>query len=60
MKGVAIIGSGHAGCNTAINLRRAGFSESIKIFSKEKYFPYHRPPLSKKFFKATLPEKKSC
>ena len=58
MKGVAIIGSGHAGCNTAISLRRAGFSESIKIFSKEKYFPYHRPPLSKNFFKGDLSEEK--
>jgi 3-phenylpropionate/trans-cinnamate dioxygenase ferredoxin reductase subunit len=56
MKGVVIIGSGHAGCNTAINLRRAGFSESIKIFSKENYYPYHRPPLSKKFFKGDLTE----
>ena len=56
MKGVAIIGSGHAGCNTAINLRRAGFLESIKIFSKENYYPYHRPPLSKKFFKGDLTE----
>ena len=56
MKGVVIIGSGHAGCNTAISLRRAGFSESIKIFSKENYYPYHRPPLSKKFFKGDLTE----
>ena len=51
MSGVVIIGSGHAGCNTAVNLRRSGFDKSIKIFTSESELPYHRPPLSKKFFK---------
>ena len=35
MSGVIIIGSGHAGCNTAINLRRSGYRDNIIIFSIE-------------------------
>ena len=56
MSEVLIIGSGHAGCNTALNLRRAGFTGKIKIFSHDSFFPYHRPPLSKKFFKNKVSE----
>ena len=51
MSGVLIIGSGHAGCSTAINLRRSGYEDKITMFSIEDEYPYHRPPLSKKFFK---------
>ena len=54
MSGVIIIGSGHAGCSTAINLRRSGYEDTIMIFSIENELPYHRPPLSKKFFKGDL------
>lgn len=54
MSGVIIIGSGHAGCSTAINLRRSGYEDAIIIFSIENELPYHRPPLSKKFFKGDL------
>ena len=54
MSGVIIIGSGHAGCNTAINLRRSGYEDNIIIFSIENELPYHRPPLSKKFFKGDI------
>ena len=56
MSEVLIIGSGHAGCNTAFNLRRAGFTGKIKIFSHDSFLPYHRPPLSKKFFKNEVSE----
>jgi 3-phenylpropionate/trans-cinnamate dioxygenase ferredoxin reductase subunit len=56
MSEVLIIGSGHAGCNTAFNLRRAGFIGKIKIFSHDSFLPYHRPPLSKKFFKSEVSE----
>ena len=56
MSEVLIIGSGHAGCNTALNLRRAGFTGKIKIFSHDSFLPYHRPPLSKKFFKNEVSE----
>ena len=54
MSGVIIIGSGHAGTNTAINLRRSGYEDNIIIFSIENELPYHRPPLSKKFFKGDI------
>ena len=44
-----IIGSSHAGANVAYNLRKDGFNGKIDLFTKEKIFPYHRPPLSKDF-----------
>ena len=46
-----IIGSSHAGANVAYNLRKDGFNGKIDLFTKEKIFPYHRPPLSKDFLK---------
>ena len=52
MSGIVIIGAGHAGCNTAVNLRRSGFEDDITIFTSEDNLPYHRPPLSKNFFKS--------
>ena len=54
MSGIVIIGAGHAGCNTAVNLRRSGFKDDITIFTSEDNLPYHRPPLSKKFFKGDV------
>lgn len=50
-----IIGSSHAGANVAYNLRKDGFNGKIDIFTKEKIFPYHRPPLSKDFLKNHTP-----
>ena len=50
-----IIGSSHAGANVAYNLRKDGFNGKIDLFTKEKIFPYHRPPLSKDFLKNHTP-----
>jgi 3-phenylpropionate/trans-cinnamate dioxygenase ferredoxin reductase component len=47
MNGTIIIGGGQAGARAAIELRKAGYSDAITIFSGEDRPPYERPPLSK-------------
>jgi 3-phenylpropionate/trans-cinnamate dioxygenase ferredoxin reductase component len=47
--GVVIVGSGHAGFETAAALRRGGFDERIVLVGDEPTLPYQRPPLSKGF-----------
>ena len=53
---VIIIGGSHAGANVAFNLVKDGFNGDISILTQEKHPPYHRPPLSKDFFKGNLPQ----
>ncbi len=52
---VLIVGSGHAGAQTAIALRQAGFSGSIAIVGEEPELPYERPPLSKDYLAGDKP-----
>lgn len=47
---VLIVGGGHAGAQTAIALRQAGYEGSIAIVGDESDPPYERPPLSKEYF----------
>jgi 3-phenylpropionate/trans-cinnamate dioxygenase ferredoxin reductase subunit len=44
---VAIVGTGHGGAQSAIQLRQFGFSGSIALIGREAELPYERPPLSK-------------
>jgi 3-phenylpropionate/trans-cinnamate dioxygenase ferredoxin reductase subunit len=53
---VIIIGSSHAGAIVGFNLVKDGFNGDISILTQEKHPPYHRPPLSKDFFKGNLPQ----
>ncbi len=46
---IIIVGAGHGGAATAINLRQAGFSGSIALIGREPEIPYERPPLSKEY-----------
>ena len=46
---VIIIGAGQAGFSTAVSLRQKQYKGSILLIGNEKYLPYQRPPLSKKF-----------
>ena len=55
---VIIVGGGHAGANVAFNLRRDGFKGDVTILTEENHLPYHRPPLSKDFFKAKIEKEK--
>jgi 3-phenylpropionate/trans-cinnamate dioxygenase ferredoxin reductase component len=52
---VLIVGAGHAGAQTAIALRAAGFAGSIGIVGDEMDLPYERPPLSKEYFSGEKP-----
>jgi len=49
METVIIIGGGHAGGDSALAIRQAGFQGKIVLVSQESILPYQRPPLSKKF-----------
>ncbi|MCY4221179.1 MAG: FAD-dependent oxidoreductase [Thiotrichales bacterium] len=44
-----IAGAGHAGGQTAISLRQAGYEGRIVVCGDEPVPPYQRPPLSKKY-----------
>ncbi|SBW22785.1 NAD(P)/FAD-dependent oxidoreductase [Protofrankia symbiont of Coriaria ruscifolia] len=51
---VVVVGGGHAGGTLVGMLRQAGFAGEIVMFGQETDFPYHRPPLSKKFIDGDL------
>lgn len=51
---VVIVGSGHAGAQTAITLRQNGFKGSIALVGEECHLPYERPPLSKAYLRGDL------
>ena len=44
-----VIGGGQAGFSIASKLRKLGDKRAITIISNERYLPYQRPPLSKKY-----------
>jgi 3-phenylpropionate/trans-cinnamate dioxygenase ferredoxin reductase subunit len=44
-----VVGGGHAGAETAIALRQAGFEGSIGLLGDEPVPPYERPALSKEY-----------
>jgi 3-phenylpropionate/trans-cinnamate dioxygenase ferredoxin reductase subunit len=46
---VAIVGTGHAGAQAAIQLRQLGFAGSLALVGREPDLPYERPPLSKDY-----------
>ncbi|HWI70598.1 MAG TPA: FAD-dependent oxidoreductase [Baekduia sp.] len=54
MSGVVIVGTGHAGAQTAIALRQKKFAEPITLLGDEVEAPYQRPPLSKEYLKGSL------
>ncbi len=45
-----VIGAGQAAAQLAVSLRQGGFADPIEMIGEERYAPYQRPPLSKKFF----------
>ncbi len=49
MEKILIIGGGQAGFSCAAKLRTSGFEGKISIACEENFFPYQRPPLSKKY-----------
>jgi 3-phenylpropionate/trans-cinnamate dioxygenase ferredoxin reductase component len=53
---VVIIGSGQAGTQCAVSLRKEGFIGEIILIGEEPLLPYHRPPLSKSYMLGELHE----
>lgn len=51
-----IIGAGQAAASAALKLRKNDYEGDITIVGEESYFPYQRPPLSKKFLKQEITE----
>jgi 3-phenylpropionate/trans-cinnamate dioxygenase ferredoxin reductase subunit len=51
---IVIVGAGHAAGQTAVSLRQEGFDGRIVLVGEERYLPYQRPPLSKKFLAGEL------
>lgn len=46
---IIIVGTGHAGAEAAIALRKNGFEGSILMVGRDTLPPYERPPLSKEY-----------
>lgn len=55
MKNVVIIGAGHAAGQLVASLRQKKFSGTITLLGDEQWYPYQRPPLSKKFLAGDMP-----
>jgi 3-phenylpropionate/trans-cinnamate dioxygenase ferredoxin reductase subunit len=47
MRGVVVIGAGHAGVEVAASLREGGYRGPVTLVGAERHPPYQRPPLSK-------------
>lgn len=47
---ILVAGAGHAGAQSVIALRQAGFAGTVAIVGDEPEPPYERPPLSKDYF----------
>ena len=54
MSTTIIAGAGHAGGQSAISLRQAGYEGRIIVCGAEPFPPYQRPPLSKKYLSGEL------
>lgn len=52
---VIIAGAGHAAGQVVATLRQKKFAGDIRLIGRERWLPYQRPPLSKKFLAGELP-----
>src|SRR3990167_10253005 len=52
---VVIVGTGHAGAQTAIALRQQGYEGSVAMLGRDSEPPYERPPLSKEYLAGDKP-----
>jgi 3-phenylpropionate/trans-cinnamate dioxygenase ferredoxin reductase subunit len=46
---IVIVGAGQAAAQLVLSLRQGGYKDPIRMIGDERYAPYQRPPLSKKF-----------
>lgn len=49
VKKIVIVGAGHAAGQAVATLRQKKFDGKIILIGEEEYYPYQRPPLSKKY-----------
>ncbi len=54
-KTVVIVGAGHAAGQAVATLRQKKYDGKIILIGDEQYYPYQRPPLSKKFLAGEMP-----
>lgn len=47
--GAVIVGAGQAGLQVAVDLRQRGYDGEVTLIGRERWAPYQRPPLSKKY-----------
>jgi len=52
---IVIVGAGHGAGQLVASLRQKRFVGQITLIGDESYYPYQRPPLSKKFLAGELP-----
>jgi 3-phenylpropionate/trans-cinnamate dioxygenase ferredoxin reductase subunit len=55
METIVIIGAGHAAGQVVATLRQKKFAGHITLLGDEAWYPYQRPPLSKKYLAGELP-----
>lgn len=55
MEKVVIAGAGHAAGQAVATLKQKNFAGQIVLLGNENWYPYQRPPLSKKFLAGELP-----
>ena len=55
METIVIIGAGHAAGQVVATLRQKKFAGNITLLGDEAWYPYQRPPLSKKYLAGELP-----
>jgi 3-phenylpropionate/trans-cinnamate dioxygenase ferredoxin reductase subunit len=55
MSELVIIGAGHGAGQVVASLLQKKFDGRVTIIGDEKWYPYQRPPLSKKFLSGALP-----
>lgn len=51
---IVVIGAGQSGLQVCDSLRKGGYAGRIVLFGEERWLPYQRPPLSKKFLLGAL------
>ena len=55
MENVVIVGAGHGAGQVCVSLRQNGFEGAITLIGEESWYPYQRPPLSKKYLAGEMP-----
>jgi NADPH-dependent 2,4-dienoyl-CoA reductase/sulfur reductase-like enzyme len=52
--GIVIVGGGLAAAKTVTAYREAGGAEPLRMLTADSSFPYHRPPLSKRYLRGEI------